>query len=107
MPGVLKNAIDWASRPPYQPFDAKPVAIMGASPSMLGTARAQYHLRQSCVFLNMHVLNRPEVMIARCQEQERFDAEGRLIDEKTRQIIVQLLAALGDWMRRLQTDRCS
>jgi len=105
MPGVLKNAIDWASRPPNQPFDGKPVAIMGASPGMLGTARAQYHLRQSCVFLNMHLLNRPEVMIARCQE--RFDAEGRLTDEKTRQIVAQLLAALGDWTRRLRTGTLS
>jgi len=105
VPGVLKNAIDWASRPPNQPFDGQPVAIMGASPGMLGTARAQYHLRQSCLYLNMYVLNRPEVMIAHCQE--RFDAEGRLTDEKTRQIVAQLLAALGDWTRRLRADRTS
>jgi chromate reductase len=103
VPGVLKNAIDWASRPPNQPFEDKPVAIMGASPSMLGTARAQYHLRQSCVYLNMHVLNRPEVMIAHCHE--RFDAQGRLIDEKTRQMIAQLLSALGDWSRRLRAGQ--
>ena len=64
IPGVLKNAIDWASRPPEQPFDGKPIAIMGASPGMLGSARAQYHLRQCFVFLNGMVLNRPEVMIA-------------------------------------------
>src|SRR3954471_4825659 len=64
IPGVLKNAIDWASRPPEQPFDSKPIAIMGASPGMLGSARAQYHLRQCFVFLNAMVLNRPEVMIA-------------------------------------------
>ena len=59
VPGVLKNAIDWASRPPDQPFDGKPVAIMGVSPSHLGTARAQYHLRLVFVFLNGLVLNRP------------------------------------------------
>src|ERR1700688_2330826 len=59
MPGVLKNAIDWASRPPDQPFNAKPVAIMGASPGPVGTGRAQYHLRQSCVFLNMLPVNKP------------------------------------------------
>src|SRR5258706_1053110 len=64
MSGVLKNAIDWASRPPDQPLDDKPVGILGASPSALGTGRAQYHLRQSCVFLNMHELTKPEVMIA-------------------------------------------
>src|SRR6185437_5600598 len=52
VPGVLKNAIDWASRPPAQPFDGKPVAIMGASMGLFGTARAQYHLRQTCVFIN-------------------------------------------------------
>jgi chromate reductase len=64
IPGVLKNAIDWASRP-YgdNAFDGKPVAMMGASIGTLGTARAQYHLRQSFVFLNMHPLNQPEVMV--------------------------------------------
>ena len=99
MPGVLKNAIDWASRPPDQPFDGKPVAIMGASPSMLGTGRAQYHLRQSCVFLNMFPLNRPEVMIA--QAQNKFDDQGRLTDDATRKFIGDLLVALADWTRRL------
>ena len=102
MPGVLKNAIDWASRPPSRPFDGKPVAMMRASPGMLGTARAQHHLRQNCVFLNMHVLNRPEVMIGHCHE--RFGAEGRLTDEKSRKIVAELLAALGAWTRRLRTN---
>src|SRR5216683_1604561 len=73
MSGVLKNAIDWASRPPDQPFDDKPVAMLGASPSALGTGRAQYHLRQSCVFLNMHLLIKPEVMIAAAHT--KFDAQ--------------------------------
>src|SRR5246127_526663 len=63
MPGVLKNAIDWASRPPDQPFAGKPVAIIGASAGMGGTARAQYDLRRSCVFLDMPPVNRPEVLI--------------------------------------------
>src|SRR5258707_15886534 len=72
IPGVLKNAIDWASRP-YgdSAWDDKPVAIMGASPGRLGTVRAQYHLRHCFVFLNMHALTRPEVMIA--DADERFD----------------------------------
>ena len=61
VPGVLKNAIDWASRPPEQPFAGKPAAIMGASPGVIGTARAQYHLRQIAVFLDLKVLNKPEV----------------------------------------------
>lgn len=100
MPGVLKNAIDWASRPPDQPFAGKPAAIMGASPSMLGSARAQYHLRQSCVFLNMFPVNRPEVFIAAADK--KFDAEGRLTDEPTRSFIAQLLVALAAWAERLK-----
>ena len=100
VPGVLKNAIDWVSRPPDPPFDGKPCAIMGASPGAIGTARAQYHLRQICVFLNMFPLNRPEVMIAHADE--RFDAGGDLIDEQTRTSIAKLLLALRDWTRRLK-----
>jgi chromate reductase, NAD(P)H dehydrogenase (quinone) len=96
--GVLKNAIDWASRPPDQPFDGKPIAIMGASPGRLGTARAQYHLRQCFVFLNGLVMNRPEVMIAGAPQV--FDDQLRLIDQPTREIIGQLLVALVDWTRR-------
>src|SRR5579862_3250708 len=95
MSGVLKNAIDWASRPPNQPFDGKPVAIMGASGGILGTARAQYHLRQTCVFLNMFPVNKPEVMIG--QSASRFDAEGKLTDEATRGLVKQLLESLRDW----------
>jgi chromate reductase len=98
--GVLKNAIDWASRPPEQPFDGKPIAIMGASGGMLGTARAQYDLRKIFVFLNGHVLNKPEVMIA--QAATRFDAAGRLTDEKTRETIAAQMVALRDWTLRLR-----
>jgi chromate reductase len=100
LPGVLKNAIDWASRPPDQPFAGKPAAIMGTTPSMLGTARAQYHLRQVCVYLNMFPVNRPEVLIAAANE--KFDAEGRLNDEPTRKIIAQLMRALAEWTERLK-----
>jgi chromate reductase len=100
MPGVLKNAIDWASRPPSQPFDDKPVAIMGASTSRLGTARAQYHLRQTAVFLNMHLLNKPEVMISGAAGA--FDASGRLTDEATRKLIAELLVNLAAWTTRLK-----
>jgi chromate reductase len=101
--GVLKNAIDWASRPPNQPFDGKPVAIMGASGGVIGTARAQYHLRQMCVFLNMFPLNKPEVMIG--QAQTRFDAEGKLTDEATAGFLKQLLEALRDWTLILRRGR--
>jgi chromate reductase len=97
VPGVLKNAIDWASRAPEQPFSGKPVGIMGASPGMIGTARAQYHLRQSCVFLDAHPMNRPEVMIAHAHE--KFDGEGRLVDAATRDHIAKFLVALAAWIR--------
>jgi chromate reductase len=100
VPGVLKNAIDWASRPPEQPFNGKPCAIMGASTSMLGSARAQYHLRQSCIYLNMFPLNQPEVMIAAADK--KFDADGRLTDEATRKFISRLMHALAEWTRRLR-----
>jgi chromate reductase, NAD(P)H dehydrogenase (quinone) len=98
--GVLKNAIDWASRPPNQPFDGKPVAIMGASGGIFGAARAQYHLRQMLIFLNAHLVNRPEVMIG--QAQTKFDQDGNLTDEPTRDFIRKLLVALRDWTERLQ-----
>ena len=100
IPGVLKNAIDWASRP-YgdSAWSGKPAAIMGASVGAIGTARAQYHLRQVMVFLNMFPVNQPEVMIA--QAHKRFDAEGNLTDEKTKDLIRQLLQGLVDWARRI------
>ncbi|MGA2192591.1 MAG: NAD(P)H-dependent oxidoreductase [Nitrospirota bacterium] len=95
IPGVLKNAIDTASRP-YgdNAFAGKPVAIMGASPSMLGTARAQYHLRQSFVFLDVHTLNHPEVMVTFAGD--KIDAEGRLIDPTAKALIAELLKGLVD-----------
>jgi chromate reductase, NAD(P)H dehydrogenase (quinone) len=104
IPGVLKNAIDWASRP-YgdSAWEGKPVAVMGASPGMMGTARAQYHLRQVFVFLNMLPLNRPEVMIA--QADDRFDGQGNLTDENTRKHIRKLVEALVGWTRQLQKAR--
>jgi chromate reductase, NAD(P)H dehydrogenase (quinone) len=99
--GVLKNAIDWASRPPDQPFNGKPIAIMGASMSLLGTARAQYHVRQMFVFLNAYVLNQPEVMIA--QAHQKFDEQGKLKDNETRERIRALVQALVDWTVKLRS----
>ena len=101
VPGVLKNAIDCASRP-YgdSAWDGKPVAIMGASVGLFGTARAQYHLRQMFVFLNMHPVNRPEVMIGNASE--RFDEQGNLTDETSRDLIKQLLENLVAWTRKLK-----
>jgi len=101
IPGVLKNAIDWGSRPYGDScWQGKPVAVMGASPGFLGTARAQYHLRQCFVFLDMHALNKPEVMIGGAPQ--KFDAAGNLTDEQTRKSIQDLLAALAAWTRRLR-----
>ncbi len=99
MSGVLKNAIDWASRPPDQPFAGKPAAIIGAAAGMAGSARAQGDLRRSMVFLDMHPLNKPEVLIG--QAQTKFDTEGRLTDEVARNLIRDLMANLADWARRL------
>ena len=99
IPGVLKNAIDWASRPPDQPFAGKPVAIMGAGAGMAGTARAQYDLRRCCVFLDMHPLNKPEVLIG--VAHTKFDAEGAFTDEVGRSLIRDLLVALDQWSRQL------
>ena len=98
--GVLKNAIDWASRP-YgdSAWNGKPAAIMGASPGAMGTARAQYHLRQMLVYLNMFPINLPEVMISHAMD--RFDQEGNLTDVPTRERITGLLQNLVDWARRI------
>lgn len=104
VPGVLKNAIDWASRPyGTSAWNAKPIGIMGASVGAMGTARAQYHLRQTCVFLNMFPLNQPEVMIANATE--KFDEQGNLKDPKTSEKIKELLEALVDWTRKLKNPR--
>jgi chromate reductase len=89
--GVLKNAIDWLSRMTPQPFAAKPIAMFGASGGVLGTARAQYQLRQTLVFLDGRPINKPEVMIA--QAQNRF-ADGKLTDETTGKMLADLGAAL-------------
>lgn len=93
VPGLLKNAIDWASRP-YgdSAWNGKPAAVMSASIGVFGGVRAQYHLRQIFVFLDMAAVNKPEVMIGNAAE--RFDDQGNLKDEKTKQLISQLLESL-------------
>ena len=102
VPGHLKNVIDWASRP-YgdSAWDGKPALIMGASIGPIATARMQYHLRQIMVFLNMHPLNKPEVMIGTAQD--KFDASGKLTDDTTREFLRQAIAALAHWTRRLRS----
>lgn len=101
IPGVLKNAIDWGSRPyGSNSFNGKPAAIMGASVGMLGTGRAQYHLRQIFVFLNVYPLNTPEVMVSFASD--KVNGEGTITDEKTRQKIREMLEALAAWTQKLK-----
>lgn len=102
VPGVLKNTLDWASRPPSQPFNGKPVAIMGASDGPWGTIRAQLHLRQVLVFLNAYPVQQPQVMVPKASE--KFDDRGRLTDERTGDQVRALLQALADWTRRLRGE---
>jgi chromate reductase len=99
IPGVLKNVIDWASRP-YgdNALEGKPVAVMSASTGMIGGARAQYHLRQSFVFLNMRPINRPEVIITFAHEKIK---DGVVVDENTKKLIRQLLENLVSWTHQL------
>jgi Predicted flavoprotein len=98
VPGVLKNAIDWASRP-YgdNSFLKKNVAVMSASTGLLGGARAQYHLRQSFVFLDMYPVNKPEVFITFAAQ--KFDAQGKLLDEQSRELMRTLLKTLVERAR--------
>lgn len=104
VPPVLKNAIDWISRKSTgAPVNGKPVAIMSASTGMFGGARAQYHLRQTCVICNMLPLNQPEVFII--QAQNKFDQDLKLTDDFTRNAIKNQLQALANWTRLLTENK--
>lgn len=99
VPGVLKNAIDWASRPATSsPLNGKPAAIMGASTGIGGTIRAQLALRQSFLFTNTPTMIKPEVTVPRCAD--KFDAEGKLRDDTTRALVRQFIEALPAWVAR-------
>ena len=99
VPGVMKNAVDWASRPPRgAPLGGKPVALMGASPGATGSARGQSQLRQAFEFTNSYCMPQPEVLVFRAHE--KFDAEGRLTDQPTRQFLGTFLTAFEAWVRR-------
>ena len=99
VPGILKNTIDWLSRPSRDSaLNGKVAAIMGASPGMTGTARSQTQLRQAFVFTNTYALLQPEVLVARAHE--RFDADGRLTDQGTRDFIKTFLAGFADLISR-------
>lgn len=95
VPGVLKNAIDWLSRGPESPIAGLPMAMMGASNGGFGSVRAQLALRQVADGCGLVAMPRPEVHVSRAQD--KIDASGRLVDEKTRQSIVALLQALEAW----------
>jgi chromate reductase len=100
VPGVLKNAIDWASRAEGEnSWQGKPVAIMSASTGMIGGERAQLHLRQCFVYLDMHPVNRPEVIVNFVTK--KLDENGNVIDEHTKEKITELLVALAKLTQRL------
>jgi chromate reductase, NAD(P)H dehydrogenase (quinone) len=90
--GVLKNALEWLSRPPNPPTNGKPCAVFGASVSPLGTARGQFHFRHICVSLNMIAVNTPHVDITNAKT--KFDAQGRLTDQPSIDLIRQLVGEL-------------
>lgn len=97
VPGVMKNLIDWASRPPRDSvLNGTPVGIMGATPGMTGTARSQSMLRQSLVFTNSPAMLQPEVLVARAHQ--KFDDDGTLTDEKTREFLGTFLGELHTWV---------
>ncbi|HEX9396911.1 MAG TPA: NAD(P)H-dependent oxidoreductase [Burkholderiales bacterium] len=97
---ALKNAIDWASRPPNQAFQDKPIAIFSASMGPMGGARVQYDLRRILGQLWGHVLPRPEVFIGTAQG--KFDAQGKITDEATRKFLTELMVGLRDWITRMK-----
>jgi chromate reductase len=99
VPAVMKNAVDWASRPPKgAALSGKPLAIIGASPGITGTARGQSQLRQAFEFTNSYCMPQPELLVFKAHE--KFDAEGRLTDETTREFLRRFLIAFGDWVQR-------
>ena len=101
IPGVLKNAIDWASRPPDSPLDGKPMVIMGAG-GRFGTVRAQMHLREIALHNSMRVMIDPEVFVAGAWSA--FDDQGRLTDERLRERVRQLMMAFGEFVRYAPGD---
>jgi chromate reductase len=99
IPGGLKNALDWVSRPPDEsPLRGKPVGMVGAASGMSGSIRAQTHLRQVMVYSDSPCLSQPEVLIPRAKE--RFDADGRLTDPSTRVLLERFGAAMAAFVRR-------
>ncbi len=102
VPGVLKNAIDWVSSGSGSPLPGKPVAIFGASPGGMGTILSQQHLRQVLLANGMHALVRPVLYVSNARD--KFDADGNLTDDATREKVVKLVEALAEWTRRLRVE---
>jgi len=101
VPGVMKNAVDWASRPPAgAALGGKPVGIIGASPGQTGSARGQSQLRQAFEFTNSYCMPQPELLVFRAHE--KFAPEGRLTDEATRKYLARYLAAFAAWVGRFR-----
>ena len=104
VPGVMKNAVDWASRPPRSAvLSAKPVAITGASPGVTGTARGQSQLRQAFEFTNSYAMPQPELLVSRANE--KFDTEGKLTDETTREHLRKFLEAFRAWTLQFKSSQ--
>src|SRR3954469_20788878 len=101
VPGVMKNAVDWASRPPRgAPLAGKPVALLGASPGITGSARGQSQLRQAFEFTNSFCMPQPEFLLFRAHE--KIDAEGRLTDAPSRDHLAAFLVAFAVWVERFR-----
>ncbi len=99
VPAVMKNAVDWTSRPPgHPPLGEKPVGIIGASPGITGSARGQSQLRQAFEFTNSFCMPQPELLVFRAHE--KFDPAGRLSDEGTAQRLAKYLGAFAQWVSR-------
>jgi chromate reductase len=104
IPGGLKNAIDWVSRLPNQPFAGKPIALQSASPGPLGGGRVQYDMRRSMVFLDAFTLNKPEIFIGGCAS--KIDEKtGEIKDEATRGLIKQQLAAFASFIAQVSLKK--
>lgn len=99
IPGVLKNALDWASRPPNNPFDGKPVGIIGASTGLSGTISAQENFRHIAALLNMHVMNYPVVLVR--SAKDKFSSDGLLTDDRTKDVLKKYLAAFSSWTEKI------
>lgn len=102
VPAVMKNAVDWASRPPGKaPLGGKPVGIIGASPGMTGSARGQSQLRQAFEFTNSFCMPQPELLVFKAHE--KFDDAGNLTDAATMHYLERYLLAFAAWVRRFNT----